>query len=281
MAKYPTNGAHDLQDRFSDLPMRIITKQQVVRKLFNRNYEGDAKAGAVKVPVRSVTTINDYDILEGTPLTNSTTAYDTITVDKHKAVNELIDGFEAAAVPDNMVANRLEVGTIAVGNTLESDAIAILVGQGTTLANTTPLTKDTAYATILESVSALKMTKLFQNVDEVAVISSVATNDKLVLDERYNARQSSLTDAERADGIVGKVNGARVYESYMLPAGVEYVAFIKEFAVAVDENSIPLAVNDLADGKHIGSSALQGRFLYANKVTNSTCVLVKSSVAQG
>lgn len=275
MAKYPTNGTHETQDRYSSIAKRIITSQQVVRKLFNRTYEGDPKAGAVKVPVRSVTTVNDYDILDGTPLTNSTTAYDTIVIDKNKAVNELIDGCEASAVPDNLVANRLEVGTIAVGNTLEADAVATLEVQGTLLADKTALTKDTAYAYILAAVSTLKKTKLAQNVSEIAIAVSVDVNDLLLLDDRYSARQTSLTDEERANGVVSKIGGALVYESTMLNVKTEYVAFIKEFAAAVDENTIPLAVNDLMDGKHIGSSALQGRFLYANKVTNSTCVIVK------
>lgn len=276
MANLPANGTHDTQDRFSAIAKRIITAQQVVRKLFNRNYEGDPKAGAVKVPVRSVTTVSNYDILAGTPLTNSTTAYDTITIDKHRAVNELIDGFEADAVPDNLVANRLEVGTIAVGNALEMDAVMTLETQGTTLASTTALTKDTAYAAILASVTALKKTRLANNAAEIAVVVSNDVNDLLLLDDRYSARQTSLTDAERADGIVSKIGGAYVYESNTLDPETEYIAFIKEFAAAIDENTIPLGVNDLKDGVHIGSSALQGRFLYANKVTNSICVLVKT-----
>ena len=275
MPKLPANGTHEAQERYSTIAKRIITAQQVVRKLFNRNYEGDPKAGSVKIPVRAVTTINDYDILEGTPLTNSTTAYDTIVVDKHKAVNELIDGFEADSVPDNMVANRLEVGTIAVGNTLEADAIAVLETQGTVIAATAPLLPDTAYGSILAAVSSLKKTKLAQNPSEIAVIVSVDTNDLLLLDDRYSARQTSLTDEERANGVVSKIGGAFVYESTMLSADVDYIAFIKEFATAIDENTIPLGVNDLSDGKHIGSSALQGRFLYANKVTNSTCVIAR------
>lgn len=277
MAKYNANGTHELQDRYSTIAKRIITSQQVVRKLFNRNYEGDPKAGSVKVPVRTVTTINDYDILAGAPLTNSTTSYDTIVIDKSKAVNELIDGCEAAAVPDKLVANRLEVGTIAVGNTLESDAIVVLETQGTILATTTALTKDTAYASILSAVSTLKKTKLANNVSEIAITVSVDVNDLLLLDDRYSARQTSLTDDERANGVVSKIGGALVYESTMLATTTEYVAFIKEFASAIDEQTTPLAVNDLMDGVHINSSALQGRFLYGNKVTNSTCVIVKKN----
>ncbi len=95
--------AHAKQDRFSklvDVKLRatLVTKDGVI---FNNRYEGDPKAGAVKIPVRDTeVTVADYTANTGANITEGTTTYKTLTIDKDKAVNELIDGYAAAAVPE-------------------------------------------------------------------------------------------------------------------------------------------------------------------------------------
>lgn len=103
--------AHTLQERYSqlvDLKLRatLVKKDGVI---FNNRYEGNPTAGAVKIPVRDTeVTVGTYDKQEGATMTHGSTSYLTVTVDKDYAVNELIDGYDAAAVPDNLVADRLD-----------------------------------------------------------------------------------------------------------------------------------------------------------------------------
>ena len=103
--------AHELQERYSalvDLKLRdVLVKKDGV--IFNNRYEGDPKAGSVKVPVRDTeVVVGDYVKTTGATATHGDTAYITVTIDKDKAVNEIIDGYDAAAVPDNLVADRLD-----------------------------------------------------------------------------------------------------------------------------------------------------------------------------
>lgn len=94
--------AHELQERYSalvDLKLRdVLVKKDGV--IFNNRYEGDPKAGSVKVPVRDTeVVVGDYVKTTGATATHGDTAYITVTIDKDKAVNEIIDGYDAAAVP--------------------------------------------------------------------------------------------------------------------------------------------------------------------------------------
>ena len=48
-------------------------------------------------------------------------SYDTLVIDKDYAVNEVIDGYDAAAVPDNIVANRLDAAGEGLALQINSD----------------------------------------------------------------------------------------------------------------------------------------------------------------
>ena len=74
---------------------------------------GSAKAGAVKVRKSGAATVVDYDKTNGVALTEGASQWITITNFKDKAVNEIIDGYNAAAVPDGLVADRLELTAVA------------------------------------------------------------------------------------------------------------------------------------------------------------------------
>ena len=121
--------SHTLQERYSSL-VDVKLRASLVKKngiIFNSRYEGNPKAGAVKVPVRDTeVTVAGYNKASGVSLTTGSTAYLTINIDKDKAINELIDGFDAAAVPDNLVADRLDSGAYALAKQIDADATAAL-----------------------------------------------------------------------------------------------------------------------------------------------------------
>lgn len=127
--------AHAAQERYSDLVLAKLRKTTIFSSLFNTRYEGTPTAGAVKVPVRDTEVkVGDYDKSAGGSLSDGTTTYQTMNIDKDKYVNELIDGFDAASVPDNLVADRLDSAGYAmrfIGNACDKPLEFKIVFSGT------------------------------------------------------------------------------------------------------------------------------------------------------
>ena len=90
-------------------------------------------------------------------------------------------------------------------------------------------------------------------------------------------KASDLGDSVVQNGQVGRINGVDVYETNNIPDAlkVEYIIGNKVFCHFVDEWMVPVAVNDLKDGKHIGTSAVQGRRVYGTTVSRPETVTVK------
>ena len=121
--------AHEQQMRYSamvDAKLRVtmVKKDGVI---FNNRYEGDPKAGSGKVPVRDTEVkVSDYDKQNGAARTHGDTDYITVPIDHDKAVNEIIDGYDAASVPDNLVAERLDSAGYSMSLQIETDATEVL-----------------------------------------------------------------------------------------------------------------------------------------------------------
>ena len=90
--------AHELQTRYSNLVdeklrSTLVTKDNLI---FNTRYEGDPKAGMVKVPVRDTEVeVKKYNKAKGVDITESATSYFDLAIDNDEAVNELVDGYDA------------------------------------------------------------------------------------------------------------------------------------------------------------------------------------------
>ena len=138
--------AHTLQERYSEL-IDLKLRATLVKKdgvIFNNRYEGSPKAGKVKVPVRDTeVAIADYSKTDGASATHGDTTYLDVSLDKDKAVNEIIDGYDAAAVPDNLVADRLDSAAYSLGLQIEKDATTELESSATIFGDTTALNKGT------------------------------------------------------------------------------------------------------------------------------------------
>ena len=97
--------AHIAQERYSTLvdeKLRntLVTKDNLI---FNTRYEGNPKAGKVKVPVRDTEVeVKQYDKQNGAAISTGSTTYFDINIDIDEAVNEMIDGYDAASVPDGI-----------------------------------------------------------------------------------------------------------------------------------------------------------------------------------
>jgi hypothetical protein len=96
-------------------------------------------------------------------MSQSSTSYLTITMDKDYVVNELIDGYDAAAVPDNIVADRLESAGYSLGLQYEKDAIAELEENATGFGATTALTAANVYGICVDIATKLTTAKVPQD----------------------------------------------------------------------------------------------------------------------
>ncbi len=73
--------AHEKQERYSSLVLAKLRKESILKDgiVFNNDYEGSPKAGAVKIPVRDAEVqVSDYDKANGITATTGTTTYQTV-----------------------------------------------------------------------------------------------------------------------------------------------------------------------------------------------------------
>ena len=270
------NGTHKRRETYADEVLAMAKSKVNIYEDFSTDYEIDGATGAIKVPTRSETvTISDYDVLNGIELTQSATDYVDLPVDKNYGINELIDGYEAEAVPDNIRANRIEAAGYSLGLKKENMAIAALVADGTTSADTTALTEETAYKKIAAEVSNMK--KRNMEVAQMRIVVSADTELLLLTDEKFANTSGQLGAELIREGVIGKINGVPVKPNYLLPENVEFIIYDKRFTQKYEVWAVEPTINNLADGKHIGASALQGREVGGLKITNALGVQVKTA----
>ena len=84
---------------------------------------------AVKIPVRDgEAQVADYSVtdLSTNAIKYGSTKYITAVLDNDKFVNEYIDGYEASALPDNLVADRLDSAGYSLALTEDTDGLDTL-----------------------------------------------------------------------------------------------------------------------------------------------------------
>ena len=271
--------AHTLQERYSplvDAKLRdVLVKKDGV--IFNNRYEGDPKAGAVKVPVRDAeVTIGDYDKDAGATATTGSTTYKTINIDKDKAINEIIDGYDAAAVPDNLVADRLDSGAYSIAYQMEKDASAILENSSnhTTFGTTEALTADTIYGSLVDCRTTMSKAKIPNDGRRWCLMSPDTYALALKSDQFIHA--TDLGDKVIATGALGKIAGFLVFEDNTLAATTEFICGHPDWCTRVNEWAVPVHLQDInGSGTFIGASAVQGRKIYAHAVTKKNAVYLK------
>ena len=285
--------AHAHQERWSSLVDAKLRQTLVTRDnyIFNTNYEGNPKSGKVKVPVRDTeVTVKDYNKATGVDLETGTTTYMDLNIDKDKAVNELIDGFDAAAVPDNILADRLDSAGYSLALEMDQKSINLLETTSgiNVCATKTAATDQTAY----KEVRAAKAYLTRKGVPQAGrwLICSPEFMAVLMLDDHF-IRQGDLSQELKNAGAVGSVAGFAVFESgntmyedTKLVASkkttTEFIAGHPNWCHRVQEWGVDVHAQDLAgSGKYIGASAVQGRKIYGLKISKPQTVYVKRTEA--
>lgn len=271
-----TNGTHKRRETYANEVLAMAKSKVNIYDDFSTDYEIDGATGQINVPTRSAeVTISDYDILNGVALTQSATDYKVLPIDKNYAINELIDGYEAEAVPDNLRANRIEAAGYSLGLKKENMAITELVTKGTRSSDTTALTEADAYKKIAAEIANMK--KRNMEVASMRVVVNADTELLLLTDSKFANTSGTLGAELVREGVIGKINGVAVKPNYLLPEGVEFIIYDKRFTQKYEVWSVEPSINDIKDGKHIGASALQGRQVGGLMVTNALGVQVKTT----
>lgn len=264
--------AHEHQERYSKLVLAKIRKDLVLKDgiVFNNDYEGDPKAGAVKIPSRDAeVAVSDYDKANGITATHGATSYITLPIDKDKAVNEIIDGYDAAAVPDNLVADRLDSAAYSLANQIDTDGATTLLAAAT-VTNSDSVTQENVYAKCVDLRTAMSKANIPLTGRYLLVTPDFYA---LILKAPEFIKASNLGDEVVQSGALGRIAGFTVYEWNDATANLQAIAGHPRFATRVNEWSAPVKVQALdGSGKYIGASAVQGRFIYAHKVLRSVAI---------
>ena len=275
MANQIGTGTHKRKETYADEVLAIARAEMNIYEDFSTDYEKDEVTGQINVPTRNgEVKVSDYDILNGIELTQSATDYLPLPIDKDYGVNELIDGYEAEAVPDNLVAQRIESAGYSIGMKKENMAIEALM-TGTVSADTTPCTESDVYKKIATDIKNMKARNMKVNSMRVAV--SADTELLLLTDEKFSNTAGTLGAELVREGVIGKINGVAVKPNYLMGEDVEYVIYDKRFCQKYEVWKKEPSVEDIKDGKHIGSSALQGRQVGGLMVTNALGVQIKKN----
>ena len=268
-------GTHKRKETYANEVLAIARAELNIYEDFSTDYEKDEVTGQINVPTRNrEVQVSDYDILNGIELTQSATDYLPLPIDKDYGVNELIDGYEANAVPDNLVAQRIESAGYSIGVKKENMAIEALM-TGTVSEDTTPLTKEDAYEKIAKEISNMKKRNMKVNSMRVAV--SADTELLLLTDEKFSNTAGTLGAELIREGVIGKINGVAVKPNYLMGEDVEFVIYDKRFCQKYEVWKAEPSIEDIKDGKHIKASALQGRQVGGLMVTNALGVQIKKN----
>lgn len=281
--------AHTNQERYAslvDAKLRatLVTKDNLI---FNNRYEGTPTAGTVKIPVRDTeVAVSSYNKATGITASSGTTTYLSMSIDQDKAVNEIIDGFDAAAVPDNITAERLDSAGYSIALEMDRKSIDTLeTASGANVASTkTAATANTAYRELLAAKRALSRAGVPAK-DRWAICSPEFL-EVLAQDDHFKAG-TQISETLLAEGVIARLAGFNIFESNNMyventtitsgkKTTTEFICGHPNWCHRVQEWQVAPHIQDLSgSGKYIGASAVQGRKIYGVKVSKPATLYIK------
>jgi hypothetical protein len=275
MANALGTGTHKRKEAYANEVLTIARSEMNLYEDFSEDYEKDGVTGQINVPTRNgEVQVSAYDIKNGISLTQSATDYLPLPIDKDYAINELIDGYEAEAVPDNIKAQRIESAGYSIGMTKENFAVAALL-TGTVSSDTSELTTSNVYKKIVAEIQNMKKRNMKTSSMRVAISATV--EELLLTDEKFANTSGTLGAELVREGVIGKIAGVPVKPNYLMGDTVDFIVYDKRFCQKYEVWKKEPAFEDIKDGKHVGASALQGRQVGGLMVTNKLGVQVRKN----
>jgi len=282
------------QDRYATMVDAKLRASLVTREnlIFNSRYEGDPTAGKVKIPVRDTEVeVKDYDKAKGIDPAAGSTTYKDLDINHDEAVNELIDGYDAASVPDGIVAERLDSAAYALALSMDKTSIGVLEacgaadGGAVVSATKNACTATNAYKEALAAKRSLSRAGV-PNDGRRWMIVSPEYLEVLLQDDRF-VKQGDLSQEMVRESVIGKIAGFLVFESSNLDyesltrvegkkTTTEFIAGHPNWCHRVQEWQVTPHLQDLAgSGNYIGASAVQGRKVYGVMVSKPQTLYIK------
>ncbi|MGN0553411.1 MAG: hypothetical protein ACI4I1_08505 [Oscillospiraceae bacterium] len=293
MAELTTNfGTNFVSNRYSQLVDAKLRATLVTQDnyIFSTVHEGNGVGGAVIIPVRDTEVeVKAYDKANGASLSSGATSYHTLIMENDEAVNELIDGYDAASLPDDVVAERLASAGYTLGLSMDKKSIAALEEtEGVKICDK----KDACTASDAYGAVAKARTYLSRKGVPASnrwLIASPEFMEVIMQDDKF-IRGGNISQELVKAGCVGRIAGFNVFESNNLmfentdavsgkKVTTEFICGHPNWCHRVCEWAVPVAVNPIADGVHIGAAAVQGRKVYAVHISKPETVYVKRTEA--
>ena len=286
-----------LKTSYGQVVVAKLRKELKTRVLFNENYRGNAAAGAVMIPVTPATSLIDYN--KGAIGNNSASyaenAYINCAVDQDKALIKYIDGYQANALPYEVIRDELEKAGYAFALAEDTHAINTLKyaingkdkGGVNAFGSTDPRYQKSG------TVVSLGNADIYEKVAEIfgaQTDKGVATENRWmlvngagfgkVLGSNKAIRQSDLSQEIIMRGAMAMIAGYEVYVSGNL-TGTQTVGtgndatdntiyaifghadFCTRVEAFVQE---PFVVDGNGDGNVVGGSFVKGRFVFTHEV---------------
>ena len=118
-----------LGQSYADRVLANLRKSLKTRFLFNTDYQKNAQTGALMIPTTPEVTLGNYS---KTNLASNTISYDTngwipCVIDQDKFLNLYLDGYDIAALPYDVIGDKLDKFGYAAGLAMDTHAIDVLV----------------------------------------------------------------------------------------------------------------------------------------------------------
>lgn len=288
--------AHSLRETYAslvDAKLRasLVTKDNVI---FNTKYEKDPTSGGYNIPVRDgEVAVADYNKtnIGSNAVTYGSTAYIKANDFKDKFINEYIDGYEDAALADNLVADRLDSAGYQIAATEDTDAITTLVNAvlGKDRKGVAYASGDVRNAKVGGKVAATA--SVFKDIVDMGVAQDTAFVPEegrwlLVTPAKYAELVVSDDFIKKGDlsqelvqaGAVGMIDGYAVFKSAKLAtigagkgaSGKNIVAIAghAEFCTRIETwGVLPKVVSGDGDANIVGGLLVKGRKVFTHEVT--------------
>ena len=155
---------------------------------------------------------------------------------------------------------------------MDADAIGVLEAEGTTSSDTTQGTTTTAYGDFMDEQEALDLVDI---PDDGRFVIVSPTWYKTVKQNLVALTSNAMNDQLIAAGALGTLDGVPVFKSNNVAADTEFILGHSGWCQRVMEWTVPVGIKDLTN-EFIGSSAVQGRYVFEHAVTKATAVRVKT-----
>lgn len=192
----------------------------------------------------------------------------------------------AEAVPDNLVADRLDSAGYSLALDMDEKSIRLLEKTSgvNVCATKTAATEETAYKEVLAAKTYL--TRKGVPTEGRWMICSPEFMATLMMDDHF-IRQGDLSQQMKNAGATGSIAGFALFESgntmfedtkivASKKTTTEFIAGHPNWCHRVQDWSVAVHAQDLSgSGKYIGASAVQGRKIFGMKISKPQTVYVK------